>query len=96
VAVPLYCQIDCGGVEENCSVKSQGGEDDSTGLRTRPATITPRMRCVPPGALKRRDGEMKSAEMGSRQAPHFGFRPAAFHCRVWFSVVLCVLRDERL
>ena len=39
------------GVEGNCSSKSRGGEDDSTGLRTQTATITPRTRCVPPEAL---------------------------------------------
>ena len=39
------------GVERNCSSKSHGGEDDSTGLRTQTAYITPRTRCVPPEAL---------------------------------------------
>ena len=63
------------GVKGNCSSISHGGEVDSTGLRTQTADITPRTRCVPPEALKNAATAKKSAEMGSRQAPRFGFYP---------------------
>ena len=58
----------------NCGSISHGGEDDSTGLRTQTATITPRTRCVPPEALiSAATAKTKSAETGGRLAPRFGF-----------------------
>ena len=68
------CQSRGIGVQGNCSSKSCGGEDDSTGLRTQTADITPRTRCVPPEALNSAaTAKTKSAETGSRQVPRFGF-----------------------
>jgi hypothetical protein len=64
------------GVEGNCSSISQGGEVDSTGLRTQTANITPRTRCVPPETLiSATTAKTQSAKTGSRLVPRFGFLP---------------------
>jgi hypothetical protein len=74
-------------VEENCSSKSQGDEDDSTGLRTLTAHITPRTRCVPPEAPNQTTAtaKIKALEQGAARFPvlvflAFEFTRSKFIC----------------
>jgi hypothetical protein len=71
------CQTESMGVERNCSSKSQGDEDDSTGLRTLTAYITPRTRCVPPEAPNQRaaTAKIKALERGTARFPVLVFPP---------------------
>jgi len=68
------------GVEGNCSSKSQGDEDDSTGLRTLRAYITPRTRCVPLEAPIQRatTAKIKALEWGTARFPVLVFRVFEF------------------
>lgn len=70
------CQC-CGmGVERNCCSISCGGEDDSTGLGTQTSDITPRTRCVPPGALmSAAAAKIKVLKRGAARFPVFVFSP---------------------
>jgi hypothetical protein len=67
------CQIQSTGVQGNCSAKSHGGEDDSTGLRAEHSLDhTAHAVRTASGALAVPLQRKQSVQTGSRQAPRFG------------------------